>query len=197
MAEDPDFAGLDAPLDVAEDAADAQGGPGQAPGQADDDSQGGQLAQGQDPATGRFVPGNPYRWRPGQTGNPAGHSEARRARSELERAGELLVEDPRTKKLVKLRDLAFESIWRTAVKGGSAGVAAFREIIDRTEGKVPLPFRLSNEGATGETDWKLEIQVVDTPALEQYRIGSAEGQVIEMVKEGQGGKGNGKGNGGG
>jgi ribosomal protein L17 len=84
--------------------------------------------------------GEPYRWKPGQSGNPGG----RPRRKPLTEALELLLQetDPRTKKQNLV--LIIEALVKKAKKGDTT---AIRETLDRVEGKTVQPISGPEGGA--------------------------------------------------
>jgi hypothetical protein len=72
------------------------------------------------------------RWKPGQSGNPQGHSKGRRATSELLK----LIEE-------KGADRAIATKWLQMILDGD--FRYMKEYIDRVEGKVPIA--IQNEDA--------------------------------------------------
>lgn len=76
-------------------------------------------------ADGTFDKGNANTWKPGQSGNPSGR---RKGPSLSALAARLLDKDP---------ELAMQIVrkWLGQAKGGDA--RALKELLDRTEGKVP------------------------------------------------------------
>ena len=71
----------------------------------------------------------PYKWKPGQTGNAGGRPK----KKPLTELYEELLSDPET--IDKLRS----SIVKTILKGNMAMVLHLREMADRVEGKVTQP----------------------------------------------------------
>lgn len=87
-----------------------------------------------------FTPGNPWRFAPGQSGNPSG-----RAKGIGDLIDKILAEEVDTKGDLGKREaleLMVRATVRTALKGGSAGTSAFRELLDRRYGRVPLSVKL-------------------------------------------------------
>ncbi len=95
-------------------------------------------------AAGRFAKGNPYRFKPGRSGNPGGRPKTKL----LTQAYRELLEqvDPKTGKTVA--QLIAENIIEKALRGALKGdLAAVKEITDRTEGKVVQPLSHSGLGS--------------------------------------------------
>jgi hypothetical protein len=128
-----------------------------------------ESAEGGGGVRGRpFAPGNPYRFQPGRSGNPAG-----RPKGIGDLIDRVLAEEIDTKGELGKRDaleLLVRATVRTALKGGSAGTAAFRELMDRRFGRVPLSVRLGPDEDEGPRE--IRIRVVtreDLPALPSAR----------------------------
>lgn len=119
-------------------------------------------------AAGRFEPGNPFRFARGQSGNPRG-----RPRGIQREVQEFLSEkvpkegDDRTFARALIERLA-----QTASQGGSAGVAATRELLDRGFGRVPLALKLGGDEDASVTGEPLTMRVVGeakTPRARQLK----------------------------
>ena len=78
-------------------------------------------------------PGNPYgRWKPGQSGNPKGRPLSRPFKQSFERILQALEPSDPGRALDKLN----AAMYAKALNGD---VAAYKELADRYEGKVPNP----------------------------------------------------------
>lgn len=89
----------------------------------------------------------PYHWKPGQSGNPKGHSKARRVTDALLKQ----LDDPEIQKRLA-------EIW--VQQAASGNFQFFRELLDRTEGKVPTPVEVDTKPAI---DWSSVDIESDTP----------------------------------
>lgn len=102
-----------------------------------------------------FSPGNPWRFAPGQSGNPAG-----RPRGIGDLIDKVLAEELDTKGELGKREaleLMVRATVRTALKGGSAGTSAFRELMDRRFGRVPLSVRLGPDLDEGPKEIRIRV----------------------------------------
>jgi hypothetical protein len=105
---------------------------------------------------GRFTQGNAFRFPPGTSGNPAGRSS--RLDTMIDR---VIAEEVETQTDLGKREaleLMVRSLVRTALRGGSSGTSAFRELMDRRFGRVPMSVRLGPEVDEGPR--AIEITVV-------------------------------------
>lgn len=106
-------------------------------------------------ARGRFGPGNPFRFSPGQSGNPAG-----RPRGIGDLIDTVLAEEVDTKGDLGKREaleLMVRAMVRTALKGGSSGTSAFRELMDRRYGRVPLALKLGPDLDEGPREIRVRV----------------------------------------
>ncbi len=84
-------------------------------------------------------PGNPYgRWKPGQSGNPKGRPISRPFKASFDRILEALEPSNPGRALDKLN----AAMYAKALNGD---VAAYKELADRYEGKIPTPIGGTDE----------------------------------------------------
>jgi hypothetical protein len=106
---------------------------------------------------GRFVGGNPFRFEPGQSGNPSGrplgHKQAlKRILARLQR------QEPRLEEFETAGELALDTLVREMLKRDSkARVQAAREIVDREFGRVPVAFKMGGDDDDGPRDIRIRI----------------------------------------
>lgn len=115
---------------------------------------------------GRFVDGNPWRFTPGQSGNPNGRP--RGARSLFRQAfRELAEQDERFAggPIIVAKALILEAVRRD----GRNKVAACREVLDRAVGKVPQPFRMEVDDEERDSFTDLTIRVVTPEEIAERR----------------------------
>jgi hypothetical protein len=121
-----------------------------------------------DPKTGRFAEGNPFRWTKGRSGNPNGRPRGIKA-TFAQAFDELAAEDERFKEgpVVVAKALILEALRRD----GRHKVQACREVLDRSVGKVPQPFRIAlpdeDEDRASFTD--LRVRVMTREDVERER----------------------------
>lgn len=111
-----------------------------------------------------FTIGNAYRFKPGVSGNPSG-----RAKGIGDLIDKIITEEIDTKGELGKREaleLMVRTVVRTALKGGTAGTSAFRELMDRRYGRVPLSVRLGPED-DGDVPTALRIRIVDRDDVER------------------------------
>jgi hypothetical protein len=111
-----------------------------------------------------FAPGNPYRLRPGQSGNPAGRPKGWRALFR-EHAEEIESQDPQKRQRVRL---LIERLWVRAVKDGN--IQAAREYLDRADGRVPLALRMGPDEDEGPREIRIRVVGRDDIDLEALRL---------------------------
>lgn len=104
-------------------------------------------------ARGRFTAGNAYRWTQGVSGNPSGRPVGIGPLIDQILAEEI---DTALGKREAL-ELMVRAVVRTALKGGSSGTAAFRELMDRRFGRVPLSVRLGPEEDEGPREIRIRV----------------------------------------
>lgn len=103
------------------------------------------LPREQRDTSGRFTYGNPYAWRPGESGNPSGLSRQALVSREIRR----LLNEGGAEEVA-------ESLFGIVRRGGAGAVEAARLLLERTEGRVaqvhrlevPRPKRIVLEGGT-------------------------------------------------
>lgn len=130
----------------------------------------------------RFEAGNPYRFQPGQSGNPNGRPKglSRIAREMLE---EIPPEDPERRTRIRL---LYEAMWSEAMPrteervvgvGAEARTVRFRrrgsyqharELLDRAIGRVPLAIKV-DDGDDSESIDALSVRVVTRGEVEEMR----------------------------
>jgi hypothetical protein len=125
-------------------------------------------------SSGRFLPGNgasaPYRWVPGQSGNPAGRPPKPKLDFKLkdlllERMNEPWTGPAEAKRLLGLPEnctigQAYVAMLVSNAMKPKPSPTAMREVNERTAGKVPLPIRLG-QGEDDEALGELRITLVD------------------------------------
>lgn len=116
-----------------------------------------------------FEPGNPYRFQPGQSGNPNGRPKG--IGDLIDRVLEEVVEEDVNKR--KVKEILVRAVAKTAMRGGSAGVAAFRELMDRRFGRVPLSVRLGASGDDDESFTDIRVRLVTAGEVQQAKRVSA------------------------
>ena len=99
------------------------------------------------------------RWKPGQSGNPAGHSKARRVSAALDR---LLDEIGGSDKDLALTLYAMATGRKELIKGRKPEFMWFQALMERTDGKVPMPKDNSNSDDDARTI-KVIIERVSRP----------------------------------
>lgn len=121
-----------------------------------------------DPKTGRLLPGHPYRWTPGESGNKNGRPRGIKAIFQ-QAFEELAKEDERFSQGAVL--LAKALIIEAMRKDSKHKVQALEKALDRSIGKVPQPFRISQPDEDDErasfTD--LRVRVVTREDIERER----------------------------
>jgi hypothetical protein len=130
-------------------------------------------------SNGRFGPGNSFRFRPGQSGNPEGRPKGVTALFR-EVSESIHPQDPEGREVMRLIALALAN---KALKGN---VQAAREFLDRAHGRVPLSVRLGADADEGESLTDIRVRLVTAGEVQQAKRVSA-----KPVS----GNGNGNGNG--
>lgn len=92
-------------------------------------------------------------WQPGQSGNPNGRPKSKPVRDALERVLSERGDDR------KALDKAARAFLRRVAKGD---VAAFKELADRLDGKVPQGHEGSDDGPPIRVE-KIERVIIDSP----------------------------------
>lgn len=115
------------------------------------------------PKTGHLSP-----WQPGQSGNSKGYSKARRVTDALLKQ----LEDPDIQKRLA-------EIWIAQALTGN--FQFFRELLDRTEGKVPTPVEVD---AKPVVDWStIDVECDTPPRPNAIESSSTDSQGLQQVPE--------------
>lgn len=122
--------------------------------EASDRPDGGEGGGGAGNAADRVAP---FKWKPGQSGNPGGRARGSGQKLILETFRQIVREDPRV-----LPSMVKAWIARSMQPGG-AGYA--RIVFEMCDGKVPLPIKLAAQSGDEESLGELVLTVVQTPPL--------------------------------
>jgi hypothetical protein len=138
---------------------------------------------------GRFGAGNPFRFPPGASGNPLG-----RPKGIGDLIDRVIREEMDTAKLGKreTQELMIRVMVQTALKGGSSGTQAFRELMDRRYGRVPIALKVGPDESEGPRDFRVRIVGRDDVDRDAMRVPAKPKPAVLIPTNGSG---NGNGNG--
>jgi hypothetical protein len=122
-----------------------------------DEEEGSAREQRERDVRGRpFVSGNPFRFPQGVSGNPNGRPKGIGALIDQVLSEQVDTKNPELGKREAL-ELMVRSMVRTAMKGGSSGTGAFRELMDRRFGRVPLALKIGPDEDDGPRDIRIRV----------------------------------------
>lgn len=78
----------------------------------------------------------PYKWKPGQSGNPGGRPKKTLLTEAMEELLEEKLQDPEARKQFK------EAMWAKLLSGKVVGSMTLDTVLERTEGKIAQPVKM-------------------------------------------------------